>query len=389
MTISGNKRSICFVSPFAYPLLTNNGTGAGGAERQFTLFAKGLKNDGWDVSFITHYPDYNLKRLQTIFPVYPCNFSYMGGPKYRILIDWLSLYVAMNKSDSYYYILKVPGHLLAPMSIFCHLKKRKLVFWSQTSHDACKKRTDQIKIVSLLQDWGIKRSSTVIAQTESQLNDFENNYNLKANLVPSIAGELRNKNSYNSIGHNLKKIDILWAGNSTKNKRFDVVISLAKMLPQYNFTVAMNKSDLDLYHSSCEQCASLNNVNFVGQVSHVEMEHLFEQAKIFLNTSIREGFPNTYLQAWMNGVPVVSLNIDPDNIIEKYGLGRIVKEDIYDINNKRVSGNVLRLRDYVFELLINHDLREYIGQRAVEYIQKCHTVEKVLPELIRVLQNSK
>ena len=41
------------------------------------------------------------------------------------------------------------------------------------------------------------------------------------------------------------------------------------------------------------------------------------KSKILINTSSFEGFPNTFVQAWANGVPVISLKVDPDNIIKK------------------------------------------------------------------------
>src|SRR5205814_8332287 len=47
---------------------------------------------------------------------------------------------------------------------------------------------------------------------------------------------------------------------------------------------------------------------------------LYGRAKILVNTSGIEGVPNSYLQAWIRGVPVVTL-IDPDRVIEREGLG--------------------------------------------------------------------
>jgi glycosyltransferase involved in cell wall biosynthesis len=34
-----------------------------------------------------------------------------------------------------------------------------------------------------------------------------------------------------------------------------------------------------------------------------------------------EGMPNVFLESWMRGVPVLSLQVDPDGIIARHGLG--------------------------------------------------------------------
>jgi glycosyltransferase involved in cell wall biosynthesis len=382
------KKAICFVSPFAYPLLSKNHEGSsGGAERQFFLFGRELHKKGWNVSFVTHKPKNTNLNEKTILPVYAANFSHMGGPKWRIIPDCLSLWRSMNKANCYYYVLKNPGHILPVMGLFCKLNRRKLVFWSQMSRDAIRVKAGVNLIVSKLHDLGLRMVDIVIAQTEEQRRNYETNYGIKAVVVPSICESLLlkvNKEIYSNNDN--KNIDILWVGNSAAKKRQEIFFELAKLLPERIFAIALNLSDKKRFEKAKNEAQKIPNIYFLGTVPPVEMEHWFSRTKLLINTSMIEGFPNSFLQAWMNGVPVVSLNIDPDHIISVHNLGYLIS----DQNSLEKKGDdypeLARLMTGPVEKLLNNEsLRIDIGEKALKYVKDNHSSEVVVPHLINAL----
>jgi glycosyltransferase involved in cell wall biosynthesis len=80
---------------------------------------------------------------------------------------------------------------------------------------------------------------------------------------------------------------------------------------------------------------------------------VFSRAKLFLNTSQIEGFPNTFLQAWVRGVPVVTF-FDPDSLVKQRQLGRTAS-DFEDMVNAIES------------LLSDAEERRRAGERARTY----------------------
>ena len=74
------------------------------------------------------------------------------------------------------------------------------------------------------------------------------------------------------------------------------------------------------------ECAESSNVEFLGFQSFAHTEKYFDRCKVFVNTSTHEGFPNTFLQAWRRGIPVISY-VDPDGVIERNGLGASVESE--------------------------------------------------------------
>jgi glycosyltransferase involved in cell wall biosynthesis len=61
-------------------------------------------------------------------------------------------------------------------------------------------------------------------------------------------------------------------------------------------------------------------VTFHGSVSFHAVSTFYARARLLVNTSDIEGFPNSYLQAWAHGTPVVAFH-DPNGVIQREGLG--------------------------------------------------------------------
>ncbi len=383
------SKSICFISPYAFPILVPGGKGPGGAERQFLLFAKELAARGWCVSFITEHPSVEQEIQEALLPVFSCSFSYLGGNNLRMPLDWLSLFKAMKKANSNYYVIKVPGHLLTPLSFFCRFFCKKLIFWGQMTFDANPSLRKVNSFAGWLQDWGIKRTNIVVAQTKEQQHGFLKNYGIKASVIRSICKQLPNTtpSEQSSQAKPSRIIDVLWAGNSTSKKRYEVVIKLAQLMPDIKFSLAMNISDPKRFAQAKQDCKKTPNVSFLGMVPPSRMETIFSQTKIFLNTSTQEGFPNTFLQTWMNAAPVVSLCIDPDNVISTHDLGRIVNKTFSKIKVHDFSYLAKQLQPYITELLDDPPLRYSIGDNAVKYITMHHSPKVVVPTLINVLEH--
>lgn len=113
------------------------------------------------------------------------------------------------------------------------------------------------------------------------------------------------------------------------------------------------------YEDMRAAAARLPNVHMLGPVRYAESGVLFDRAKVFLNTSSMEGFPNTFLQSWIRGVPVVTF-FDPDSLVHRLTLGR-------------VAGSLDDMREAIRGLLESDADRQSIGRRAREFATREYT----------------
>jgi glycosyltransferase involved in cell wall biosynthesis len=148
---------------------------------------------------------------------------------------------------------------------------------------------------------------------------------------------------------------VLWVSNLRPLKRPELALELARQLPHVKFTLAGGPmpNGQTYYDDMVAAAARLPNVTMLGAVRYRDSAALFERARIFLNTSAIEGFPNTFLQAWIRGVPVVTF-FDPDGLVQRLPLGR-------------VAHSLDEMREAIRRLLETDEERLLLGRRAREF----------------------
>ena len=109
---------------------------------------------------------------------------------------------------------------------------------------------------------------------------------------------------------------ILWIGRSdTFHKQPLLLLELAKRCPDLPFLMIMNRTHADVFDAV--QAKRPANLTIVEWVPHREIWNYYRRARVFVSTSAYEGFPNTFLQCAVAGVPVASLTVDPEGILSR------------------------------------------------------------------------
>jgi glycosyltransferase involved in cell wall biosynthesis len=128
-----------------------------------------------------------------------------------------------------------------------------------------------------------------------------------------------------------------------------------------------------LYDEVVADAQNLSNLTFHGFVPHHKVNQYFKKASIFVNTSRLEGFPNTFIEAWAQYIPVASLHVDPDNIILNEKLGFC-------------SGTFKQLFSDINTLLMDERLRRIMGEKARKYVEREHDITKNVNEYSKIFE---
>jgi glycosyltransferase involved in cell wall biosynthesis len=136
-------------------------------------------------------------------------------------------------------------------------------------------------------------------------------------------------------------------------------------MPEEHFLMVFpGKSELK--RDVLKRSEALDNLEVVDFVDPSKIQQTYNQAKCLVSTSTTEGFPNSFVQAFMGGTPVVSLHVDPDGILSKYDIGRccngklsLAEDFIRSLTIERMEQLFSNCRAYFKD---NHDIATVIKQ---------------------------
>lgn len=355
---------VAFLNDRAHEYAVGGANALGGLERNIWFYSRALAAAGWTVKIGVRGSLKHDER-QVIEGV-----EYVGLHHGQILAAW-HRFLSTERPDWLYW--GGASHLWGPLVEIAKMSGSRTVFAAALDTDV-EPRHAVFRRSRLwpLYAWGLWRADRIFVQHTGQLMRLHPRLRAKAHVLPKVC-PLPPTVKFHAQRQNY----VAWVATLRQHKRPDVLADIARRLPNVKFIVCGGASTdylstVDYGVQMIDAFTKLENIEYRGRVSSEEANRVIADAALLLCTSDIEGFPNTFTQAWSNGTPIVTLNVDPDNLIEKKGLG-VVSRAI----DKAVSD--------IATLLASVDRREEIAARARRHILDNHNPTAVVRVFVGAL----
>ncbi len=413
-----NKLKVCFVSPYCYGLFNPNvDVQFGGSEVRISHLVRNLAQiDQLDVSLIVF--DHGQPAREVINGVTLHAWKARPAPSpndvsmKRSVIGVLRKLIR-NSRTSYYFVSQLRrlllyfGSFILPMSKtiawifepdkaaifdevsadifvthgntsdaallahYCRQTERRLLFLAASDMDydpACKSkpyRFDVFGELNGIKKYVIEQVSHHVVQHQRQSQTLLKYFSRSSTLIRNPV-DLKQYASRPPAPNS-----ILWVGKSDRRvKQPHCVVELARQMPELDFIMVMTLRWEEVHQRVLSDAADLPNLTVIESVPFAQIETYFANARLHINTSRFEGFPNTFLQAAKYGVPTISLKVDPDGMLSHHNCGLSCDDD-FDL-----------LKEYITRLMIDDDTCAQIGQYATRYVAEYHAMEKIVAQYV-------
>jgi glycosyltransferase involved in cell wall biosynthesis len=366
---------ICFAMPGVVPMLDGRGTVYGGSELRAWRFASGLADRGHTISLIS-FENYDLPaavvgaiRLIRGPALKPRRSRFFRRREADGFGDYQT---AWEYADADAYVVFGAAEYSAMLASWCRRQGRPLVLLSGSDLDfSAEYRPDNAAInpcgsrCNLCYD-AVMMATAIVVQTEKQRRLARERFGREATVIA-------NPIALPSSGvEPASRRNILWVGKSDAIKRPELACAVARLCPEVAFRLIVNRVGKGVFERLLAEAPS--NVTIVDCVRPSDMHREYSTAFALLNTSLLEGFPNAVLEAGSFGVPLLSLSVDPGEIISREGGGALADDDI-----ARLAELVRRYHD-------DPALAQAAGQRLQNYVRQHHEASARIGELADLMR---
>lgn len=357
---------ICFIDLQSYGFFNTDyytKTGGGGTSRQVYVLSRQLA-DNHDVNVIVG--DYGQPSQENIHNVNIYSaYKPETTPRYVAFFKLLHLMKNLNCESYIYHGGPWKASFIGPMTQFIDAN---WVYHMASDEDLGENYTGLPLPIKILFKWSLLASDVVISQTEAQNDNLQSKFGVSSHVVPMGYPELSQE--YEKTAEY-----ILWVGRVSEEKRPHLLIKIAKRLPEYDFHVVGPCSKSQYCSQFKAKAKKVNNLILVGSVPPDELSAHYARAAILINTSKYEGFPNTFLEAWRQGIPVISLSVDP---------GRYLDEELY---SGYANGSISNLSEMIIKMRNNRELKNTRGEQLKRYFENNYSINTVAKKYEAVLRS--
>lgn len=229
--------------------------------------------------------------------------------------DYFSLVRHLRELDPDVVYTRVSSAFVGIAAHYCRLHGKRLIYHIAHLEDVKRLRERLRTVPRRLErpmfEYGLRRADAIIAQADYQVPLLRQFYGREcAAVIPNVhpVPELADKPS--------GRLRVMWVASLKQGKRPDLFLDLAHRFASetnVEFVMVGGLQDVRL-RSIAQAAANLPNLRYLGERPVEDVNRLLAESHLFVNTSeaASEGFPNTFIQAWLRAVPVASLDVDPD-----------------------------------------------------------------------------
>lgn len=212
---------------------------------------------------------------------------------------------------------------------------------------------------------GIRLSHLIINQNIKQQLETRKNLKRDSIIIP---------NYFLPVPYYRQKENrILWLATLAPFKQPEIFIDLIKQTKLHGWEAVIGGGTSDpKYEAKIRNLVLDKPIKILGSIPFEESFEHYQKARLFVSTSKWEGLSNAFIQSWLSGTPVLSLNSDPNNWLNEKNIGFYAQ------------GDFIKLKQKLQELINNPEEIERMGEAARDFAAKTFSSETIIDKYLLI-----